>query len=53
MLFNSNEGMNLYIELPRAVSKEYGFPLSPENINFSKEDKDFMEIMQSIWKIRE
>jgi CubicO group peptidase (beta-lactamase class C family) len=53
MLFNSNEGMNLYIELPRAVSKEYGFPLSPENISFSKEDKDFMEIMQRIWQIRE
>ncbi len=43
MMFNSNEGLSLYLELSRAVSREFGFPISPENIDFKEEEKMLMK----------
>lgn len=32
LMFNSNEGLNLYYEIPRAIAREYGYPIPPEAI---------------------
>ncbi len=32
LMFNSNEGLNLYYEVPRAIAREYGYPIPPEAI---------------------
>jgi CubicO group peptidase (beta-lactamase class C family) len=47
MLFNSNEGLQFYLEFCRAVVHEYNFPFSIENIDFSEEDKKLMKLMEA------
>jgi CubicO group peptidase (beta-lactamase class C family) len=46
--FNSNEGLNLYLEFTRAVAKAYEgtFPFTAENIDFTPEQKLTVEVKE-------